>query len=80
MLMGHPPKMPPNLLNLPPEVLHAILVLAEPDDLARLCCCRTLYEYIKGNGLLFKQVYLRNFVSATSVDIFVASPEKLLAG
>lgn len=70
MSAGHSPKMPPNILNLPFEVLHGILVLVEPEDLARLCCCRPLYKYIKGNRLLFKQVYLTYFVSTIPVIVF----------
>ena len=80
MSLRYSPRMPPNLLNLPSEVLHAILLLAEPADLARLCCCQTLYKYIKGNRLLFKQVYLGNFVSASCATAFVAPSEKSTPG
>ena len=51
-----------NLLGLPPEVLHGILRNTDPQDLARLCCCRTLYQFIKNDWLLYKELYLRNFV------------------
>ena len=54
--------MAPNLLELPPEVLHGILGNTNPQDLARLCCCRTLYDFIKNDRLLYKELYLRNFV------------------
>ena len=57
-----PMKMVPNLLGLPPEVLHGILRNTDPQDLARLCCCRTLYDFIKNDWLLYKELYLRNFV------------------
>ena len=80
MLEPYSPKMPPNILHLPCEVLHTILLLAEPDDLGRLCCCRPLYKYIKGNRLLYKQVYLRHFVSTSSVMLIVASPKKSTTG
>ena len=57
-------KMPSNLLNLPHEVLHNILVRVDPHDVARLSCsCRTLNNYIKNNRLLFKELYLSHFVS-----------------
>ena len=57
-----PMKMVPNLLGLPPEVLHCILSNTDPQDLAQLCCCRTLYDFIKNDWLLYKELYLRNFV------------------
>ena len=58
--------MAPNLLELPPEVLHGILSNTNPQDLARLCCCRTLYDFIKNDQLLYKELYLKNFVKITS--------------
>ena len=57
-------KMAPTLLDLPLEVLHAILVQADPQDIARFRCCRTLNDYIKGNHLLFREMYLKYFVSS----------------
>ena len=57
-----PMKMAPKLLELPSEVLHGILGNTNPQDLARLCCCRTLYDFIKNDQLLYKELYLRNFV------------------
>lgn len=52
-----------HLLNLPLEVLHRVLGNVDPQDLGRLCCCRALNGFIKGNRLLWKELYLRNFVS-----------------
>lgn len=51
-----------NLLNLPHEVLHRILIYVDPADIARLSCCRTLYSVIKSDGLLSRELYLRHFV------------------
>ena len=50
------------LLDLPYELLEAILVQVEPRDLGSLRCCRVLDTCVKGNGLLFKQIYLAHFV------------------
>lgn len=52
-----------NLLGLPHEVLHGIIIRVNPEDIASLCCCTTLSNYIKNNQLLFKEIYLANFVS-----------------
>ncbi|KAK4692459.1 hypothetical protein P7C71_g4749, partial [Lecanoromycetidae sp. Uapishka_2] len=49
------------LLGLPHEILHNVLVNTSPDDLGRLCCCRTLNSYIKNNELLYKELYLKHF-------------------
>ena len=51
-----------NLLNLPHEVLQTIIAHADPQDLAALCCCRALNDFIKDNNLLHKQLYLKAFV------------------
>ena len=51
-----------NLLDLPHEVLHTIIANADPQDLAALCCCRALNDFIKNNDLLHKQLYLKTFV------------------
>lgn len=51
-----------NLLDLPHEVLHSIIANADPQDLAALCCCRTLNDFIKNNQLLHKEIYLKTFV------------------
>ena len=51
-----------NLLDLPPEVLHSIIANTDAQDLARLCCCRTLNDFIKYDRLLYKELYLKNFV------------------
>lgn len=63
--------MPPNLLTLPLEIAYCILVETSAEDVARLCCCcHTLNNYIRNNRLLFKGLYLRNFVRKTS-NIFM---------
>lgn len=60
--------MPLNLLSLPHEVLHNIIVQVDPGDVARLPrCCRTLNQYIKNNPLLFKEIYLTHFVGSSVV-------------
>ena len=51
-----------NLLVLPHEVLHSIIVNTDPQDLAALCCCRALNDFIKNNNLLHKELYLKTFV------------------
>ena len=57
--------MAPGLLALPLEILHCILVQTDPQDIARLCCCHTLNNYIKDNHVLFKDIYLRHYVRGT---------------
>lgn len=52
-----------DLLQLPHEVLHSILLNVAPGDLAALRCCRILDDFIKNDGLLYKEVYRRHFVS-----------------
>lgn len=52
-------------LDLPYEVLHNILVNINPQDLAGLCCCRTLDNFIKNDSLLYKNLYLQKFVCNT---------------
>ena len=51
-----------NLLDLPHEVLHSIIVNTDLQDLAGLCCCHALYDFIKNDRLLYKEMYLRHFV------------------
>ncbi len=58
-----------NLLNLPHEVLHSIIANADPQDLAALCCCRALNDFIKNNHLLHKELYLKNFVRHYSIHL-----------
>lgn len=70
-------KMAPNLLELPPEVLHGILRNTNPQDLARLCCCRTLYDLIKNDRLLYKELYLRDFVKLSPKSSIIVIPEVL---
>ena len=52
-----------HLLGLPHEVLHGIFVNTDPQGLARLCCCRALNDFIKNDRLLYKELYLKYFVS-----------------
>jgi hypothetical protein len=58
-----------HLLDLPHEVLHAILVNTNPQDLARLCCCRALNDFIKNDCLLHKELYLKDYVSFPIPDL-----------
>ena len=54
--------MVPDLLGLPPEVLHAIFRNTDPQALGRHGWFRSLYLFIKNDWLLYKELYLRNFV------------------
>ena len=58
------------LLELPPELIDAILVQVDPLDLVSLRCCRTLDQIIKNNEVLFKKIYLSRFVSCALFNIF----------
>lgn len=60
-----------NLLDLPYEVLHRILTNIDPSDLARLCCCRALDSFIKSDRLLWKELYLRDFVGHLSLCLMI---------
>ena len=51
-----------SFLDLPYEVLHTIIAHANPQDLAALCCCRALNDFVKNNNLLHKDLYLKTFV------------------
>lgn len=56
------------LLGLCHELQHEILKEVDPQDLAALSgSCKTFNGYIKNNRLLWKDVYLQNFVSCTGV-------------
>jgi hypothetical protein len=53
-----------SLLSLCDELLHEVFSLVNPTDLAMLAkTCRTFNAYIKGNKILWKDVFLMNFVS-----------------
>lgn len=52
-----------NLLHLPGEVLHSILIYVRPEDLAALRCCHSLDDFIRNDGLLHKEIYHRYYVS-----------------
>lgn len=60
-----------NLLDLPYEVLHRILTNVDPSDLARLCCCRDLGSFIKSDRLLWKELYLRDFVGVIQLCLTI---------
>ena len=52
------------LLSLCPEILHGIFQEVNPEDLASLSkTCRLLNLIVKNDGLLWKDLYLRNYVS-----------------
>lgn len=54
------------LLELSHELLHCVLTYVEPADLAALSrSCGAFNEYIKGNKLLCKNLYLQRFVRDT---------------
>ncbi|KAI4261499.1 MAG: hypothetical protein L6R42_003304 [Xanthoria sp. 1 TBL-2021] len=50
-----------NLLQLPHEVLHGILIHVAPTDLAALRCCHVLDNFINHDSLLCKEIYQRHF-------------------
>jgi hypothetical protein len=52
------------LLSLCPEILHGIFQEVNPEDLATLSkTCRFLSLFIKNDRLLWKDLYVRNYVS-----------------
>jgi hypothetical protein len=56
----------PFLLDLADEILHHILIEVCPVDLAALSrSCQTLNKYIDNNPLLWREIYLKYFVSFT---------------
>ncbi len=49
------------LAELPPEILHNVLIYVDPLDLAWIPrVCRTFYHAVSHNAPLFKHVYLQN--------------------
>ncbi len=53
------------LLTIPFEILHSILVLVPPEDLASIArSCRSLYHFLDGNNALFRDIYLHRLVRA----------------
>jgi hypothetical protein len=57
----------PSLLDLCHEILHDVFVQVQPADLAALSkTCAAFSSYINGNRLLWKDVYLKHFVSSSS--------------
>lgn len=58
------------LTGLPPEILHGIFSLLEPEDLGVLpYICREVRDHVDGNWRLFKDVYLNKFVSHFRITI-----------
>lgn len=58
-----------NIMSLPHEVLHGIIIRVDPEDVASLCSsCQVLNSYIKNNRLLFKELYLAHFVSESRIN------------
>lgn len=51
-----------NLLQLPGEVIHNILIYIRPEDLAAIRCCHSLDDFIRNDGLLYKEIYKRHYV------------------
>lgn len=51
------------LLDLSHELLHNIFINVDPADLAAISrSCSPLNQYVKGNNLLCKELYLQHFV------------------
>jgi len=54
----------PSLYNLPAEVVHLILRHLNPSDFAAVNgSCQILNSYLKDNQLLYKELYLDNWVA-----------------
>ena len=52
------------LQSLCPELLQSVLEKVDVDDLATLMLtCHALYDFIKDNQLLWRELYLLSFVS-----------------
>lgn len=63
----------PLLTQLPPEILHNVLSWVEPQDLLTIPrACRFLYQYIKGNMALARDVYL-NFLVRENASLSISS-------
>lgn len=61
-----------HLLTLPHEVLHGIFVEADPADLAALSStCKALHHFIWKNSQLFKDIYHKEFVRASSAWLWM---------
>ena len=55
---------PPTLLDLPRELLHNIVLECNPSDIASISrACQTLHNFVLSDNLLYKEVYLRHYVS-----------------
>lgn len=54
----------PSICTLPAEVLHLILRHLDPLDVAAVnSSCQDLNSYLKDNELLYKELYLKNWVA-----------------
>ena len=63
------------LLGLCPEVLNAIFLEVNPEDLASLSkTCRLFYLFIKNDRLLWRELYLREYVSGIKEISSIRSP------
>ena len=70
-----------SLLGVSHELLQLILAELEAEDLARLRqCCRSLRHFIGHNTLLWKSVYLRNYVSRSSAIPALAFSHRCVLG
>jgi hypothetical protein len=60
------------LLCLCAEILHGIFQEVNPPDLSSLSkTCRLLNIFIKNDGLLWKELYFRNYVSQVEVHCII---------
>jgi hypothetical protein len=60
------------ILSLCPEILNGIFQEVNPEDLGSLSkTCRLLHLFIKNDRLLWKELYLRNYVSRLEVSSFI---------
>jgi hypothetical protein len=60
----------PSLLSIPRELLQDVLMEVNSDDLGRLSRCgKELHVFIANNRLLWKELYLRNFVGIQSYNL-----------
>lgn len=55
------------LLDLPHEVLHSICFYVGAQDLHRLSCCQSLRRFIRDDNLLYKELYLNEFVCVPQI-------------
>lgn len=59
---------PPTLLDLPRELLHNIITDCDPQDIAAFRqACLNLKEFVDGDKLLYRDIYLKHYVPADSL-------------